>query len=473
MRILFIVKKDIISIEYVGLMLISAVLKRAGYTVRGVAEQDYDRIASIVAEFQPDIIGFSMTTGRHPYNLGLVKRLKGDFSFLSIFGGPHPTYFPEIIQKQGVDIVCVGEGEYPMLELAQCLTTGADYRHIPNLIVKRDGTIYENPPRPFLQELDLLPFQDRELFGPPNYTVFTILANRGCPYNCTYCFNHRHKKLANGKYIRQRSVENVIAEVKMLRDRYKAKRIEFHDDVFILDKKWLAQFAEQYPNEVGLPFLCNVRANLITRKIVALLKKAGCTNVVMGVETGNDYLREEVLNRRLSTETIIEAGRLFREYGIELLTQNIIALPGETIEMALDTVDVNIQIKPQHMNLYFCQPYPGTELAQYSIEHGFFDANFDELSETYLARSSNNVPIKTPEVREFKLLADIFHLLVKFPILVPYAQGALTLKRDTRFKRFWSSLVSLPIVIFSKVKIYTLNLASHEQRQTIRRIFKV
>jgi radical SAM superfamily enzyme YgiQ (UPF0313 family) len=454
-------------------MLISAFLKRAGYTVRGVAEQDYDRIASIVADFHPDIIGFSMTTGRHQYNLGLVQKLKGDFSFLSIFGGPHPTFFPEIIQKEGVDIVCVGEGEYPMLELAQCLTEGKDYWHIPNLIVKHDGTIYENPPRPFLQELDALPFQDRELFGFPEHTVFTILANRGCPYNCTYCFNHRHKKLAKGKYIRQRSVENVIEEVKMLRDRYSATQIEFHDDIFILDKKWLAEFAERYPHEVGLPFLCNVRANLITREVVTLLKRAGCAIAVMGVETGNDYLREEVLNRRLSTATIIEAGRLFSEYDIELLTQNMIALPGETIEMAFDTVDVNIQIKPQHMNLYFCQPYPRTELAQYSIEHGYFEANFDELSESYLARSSNKVPIKTPEAREFKLLADIFHLLVKFPILVHYAQIALTLKRDTPFRRFWSSLVCLPIVIFSKIKIYILSSASHKQRQMIRKVFKV
>jgi anaerobic magnesium-protoporphyrin IX monomethyl ester cyclase len=454
-------------------MLISATLKQAGYTVQGIAEQDYDQIASTVEEFRPEIIGFSMTTGRHQYNLDLVKRLKTNFSFLSIFGGPHPTYFPEIIQKEGVDIVCVGEGEFPMLELVQCLTSGKDYRHIPNLIVKRDGIIYENPPRPFLQELDLLPFQDRELFGLPEYKVFSILANRGCPYDCTYCFNHQHKKLAKGKYIRQRSVENVIAEVKMLRDRYNATRILFHDDVFILNKKWLEQFAARYPHEAGLPFLCNVRANLITRDVVALLKKAGCTNVVMGVETGNSYLRETVLNRRSSNETIIEAGRLIKEYGIELLTQNIIALPGESIEMAMDTVDINVQIKPQHMNLYFCQPYPGTILAQYSIDHGFFDANFDELSESYLARSSNKVPIKTPEMREFKLLADIFHLLVKYPLLVPYAKVALTLKRDTWFKRFWSFLVSLPIWIFSKVKIYTLNFATHEQRQMIRRIFKV
>ncbi len=473
MKILFIVKKEIISIEYAGLMLISAVLKNAGYTVRGVVEQDYGRIAAFVSEFQPNIIGFSMTTGQHQFYLDLVRKLKETFSFISIFGGPHPTYFPEVINQEGVDIVCVGEGEYPMLDLVEHVSTGRDYLDIPNLIIKNNGSISTNPPRPFLQELDNLPFEDRELFGFPDYTNFTILANRGCPNNCSYCFNHRLKKLAAGRYIRQRSVENVIAELKMLRNRYNATRIEFQDDIFILDKKWLANFADRYPTEIGLPFLCHVRANLVTQEVVALLKKAGCTTAVMGVESGNSTIREKILNRRMSTEMIITAGRLFRQYGIELLTQNIIALPGETIKMAFDTVDVNIQIKPQYMNLYFCQPYPGTEIEKYAVENGFFTAYFDGLPESANARSSNKIPIITPEAREFRLLADIFQILVKFPIFVPYARSALTLKRDTQFNRIWSSLVSLPIVAFSNLKINILKLTSHRQRQTIRRILKL
>jgi anaerobic magnesium-protoporphyrin IX monomethyl ester cyclase len=473
MKILFIVKKEIISIEYAGLMLISAVLKKAGYTVRGVVEQDYDLIAAVVSEFQPNIIGFSMTTGQHQYYVDLVKRLKRTFSFISIFGGPHPTYFPEVINEEGVDIVCVGEGEYPMLELVEHVSAGSDYLDIPNLIIKKNGSTYTNPPRPFLQELDLLPFEDRELFGFPDYTNFAILANRGCPNNCSYCFNHRLKKLAAGRYIRQRSVENVIAELKMLRNSYNATRIEFQDDIFILDKKWLAEFAERYSTEIGLPFLCHVRANLVTREVVELLKKAGCTTAVMGVESGNSTMREQILNRRMSTEMIIAAGKLFQKSGIELLTQNIIALPGETIEMAFDTVDVNIQIKPQHMNLYFCQPYPGTEIEKYAVENGFFTADFDGFPESANARSNNKIPINTPEAREFKLLSDIFPILVRFPILFRYARSALTLRRDSHFNRIWSSFVSLPIVIFSFLKINILRLTSHRQRQIIRRILKL
>jgi anaerobic magnesium-protoporphyrin IX monomethyl ester cyclase len=346
-------------------------------------------------------------------------------------------------------------------------------RHIPNLIVKGDGELHENPPRPFLQDLDALPFPDRELWGTPQRTVFSVIANRGCPYACTYCFNHQHKRLAEGRYVRQRGIDNVIAECIELRDRYGATKIDFQDDIFILDKTWLREFAPRFRDEVGLPFWCHVRANLITEEVVSLLKEGGCVAVAMGVEAGNDELRNLILKRRLDREEIVRTGRWLIEYGIDLLTQNMIALPGETIEMAFETVAVNAQIKPQHMNLYFFQPYPGTELAQYSVDHGYFDGDFSDYPESYLARSSNEIPIKTSEEREFKLLADIFHLLVKIPALIPYAHYALTRKRETGLQRLWSSLVSLPIQVYSAIKVKVLAAMTHEQRQMVRRLLKV
>jgi radical SAM superfamily enzyme YgiQ (UPF0313 family) len=473
MRILFVVKKEATLIEYLGLMYVSAVLKEAGHETRGLAAADYGAAAAVLAEFAPQVVGFSMTTGMHPFHLDLVRRLKAEFDFVSVFGGPHPTYFPEIIDGEGVDVVCVGEGEYPLLELVEHLAAGRDYRQVPNLLVKQDGKVTHNPPRPFLQDLDALPFPDRALWGPPPRTVFSAIANRGCPYACTYCFNHEHKRLAAGRYLRQRSVDSVIAEAIELRDRYGATQIDFQDDIFILDKKWLREFAPRFRDEVGLPFWCHVRANLVSEEVVALLKEGGCVAVAMGVEAGNDELRNLILKRRLGRDEIVNTGRWLIEYGIELLTQNMIALPGETIEMAFETVEINAQIKPQHMNLYFFQPYPGTELARYSIEHGYFDGDFSDYPESYLARSSNEIPIKTPQAREFKLLADIFHLLVKFPLLIPYTRYALTRRRETRAQRVWSSLLRLPLQAYSWLKVRILAALSHEQRQTVRRLLKV
>lgn len=473
MRVLFVVKPDDTVIEYLGLMYISAVAKAAGHECLGVATRDHARLEAIVAEFRPGIVGFSMTTGVHLFHLDLVRRLKQQFDFVSVFGGPHPTYFPEIIHEAGVDVVCVGEGEYPLLELADHLAAGTDYRHIPNLIVKQGGELFNTPPRPFLQDLDALPFPDRDLFPMSNRSHYSMIANRGCPYSCTYCFNHQHKQLTGGRYLRQRSVANVIAEARDLRDRHGAKRIDFQDDIFILDKRWLREFASRFRQEVGLPFWCHVRANLVTEEVVGLLRDAGCVAVAMGVEAGDDEMRNRVLRRQMSREDIVRAGRWLIDYGIELLTQNMMALPGETIDMAFETVKINAEIKPQHMNLYFLQPYPGTELARYSAEIGCFDGDFSDYPESYLARSTNKIPIKTPQAREFKLLADIFHMLVKLPALIPYAQYALTRRRDTLGRRLWSSLVSLPIKAYSLVKVNVLRALTHEQRQAVRRLLKV
>ena len=132
MRILFVVKKEATLIEYLGLMYVSAVLKEAGHETRGLAAADYGAAAAALAEFAPQVVGFSMTTGMHPFHLDLVRCLKAEFDFVSVFGGPHPTYFPEIIDGEGVDVVCVGEGEYPLLELVEHLAAGSDYGQVPN-----------------------------------------------------------------------------------------------------------------------------------------------------------------------------------------------------------------------------------------------------------------------------------------------------------------------------------------------------
>jgi anaerobic magnesium-protoporphyrin IX monomethyl ester cyclase len=168
MRILFVVKQEATLIEHLGLMYISGVLKAAGHECLGLAARDFGKVADTISEFQPGIIGFSMTTGMHQFHVELVQRLKREFDFVSVFGGPHPTYFPEIIRDEGIDVVCVGEGELPMLELVRYLEAGGNHPRIPNLLVKEGGALYESPPRPFLQDLDSLPFPDRELFGPPS-----------------------------------------------------------------------------------------------------------------------------------------------------------------------------------------------------------------------------------------------------------------------------------------------------------------
>ena len=244
---------------------------------------------------------------------------------------------------------------------------------IENWWFKQGGQIERNPVRPAEDDLDRLPFPDRELlFEQDDFTrqsgIKHFITSRGCPYDCTYCFNHALAEIyrGKGKRLRQMSVDQVIEEVKWVQERYPMQFVVFLDDLFIVYADWLRELADKFPSEVGLPFFCNVRANLVTPEKIELLKQAGCASVGMGLETGNPDLRNEILKRNMSDEQIIEASRLIREAGIELLTTNMLGLPGGTLENDFETLALNHACKPAYANAFLYQPYPRTELGEYA-----------------------------------------------------------------------------------------------------------
>ncbi|MCI0528315.1 MAG: B12-binding domain-containing radical SAM protein, partial [Nitrospira sp.] len=292
-----------VDYEPQGIMSISAVLKEAGHEVALAICAQEDPV-QLAGAFQPDIIGYSVMTGSQHYYFKVNRRIKealGNKRVLSVFGGPHPTFFPDMIHEDGADGVCVGEGEGPMVDLANVLDKGDLNPSIPNWWFKIDGEIVKNPVRPLIRKLGDLPLPHRDLVyqkhAPTrNSPIKHFMASRGCPYNCTYCFNHAWYQIySREKRGYQRSVDSVIEEVNWVRERYPLEQVVFLDDLFIIFVDWLEEFAEEFPKRVGLPFFCNVRSNLITPEKVALLKKAGANTVSMGIEAGNDRLRNDLL----------------------------------------------------------------------------------------------------------------------------------------------------------------------------------
>ena len=236
--------------------------------------------------------------------------------------------------------------------------------------------IITNPVRPYIEDLDSLPFPDRALVYERDpiaarSKIKHFLTGRGCPYNCTYCFNHALSEIyrGKGKRFRQRSVDHVIEEIRWVRDRYPLEFVVFVDDTFVLSNEWLAEFAEKYPRQrSALPFFCNTRANLVTAEQVRLLKEAGCHSVSMGIETGNDRIRNELLKRRMSREQILEAARLIREGGLHFTTTNMIGLPTSTLEDDFETLALNVEARPSYAHVFIFQPYPRTELGEFTRE---------------------------------------------------------------------------------------------------------
>ena len=410
--------------ENFGIISISSVLKAGGHQTDLIIEGSPDKLLRFVKNTRPDIIAFSCTTGMHKWVVRVAGKIKSEISVPVIVGGPHPTFFPQMIEEPSIDFICCGEGEYPMLDLANVLSEGDDYTSIPNLWVKKAGMIFRNEIRPLLPDLDSLPPADRNLyykypFFRRNPTKFFI-SGRGCPYKCSYCCNHIYQKMYKdkGRYIRQQSVERVIAEIGQIRDSFGIKTVWFHDDIFVLNQGWIKEFCEQYKNKINLPFNCSIRPNLVTEELVAMLKKAGCYNVTMGVESGNDYLRNEILKRGMTSEEIIRAGDIIKKYGIRLRTFNMLGIPGETIESALETIRLNIRISPEHPWCSVYQPYPGTALADFA-KGRFIPENFsiDAVDDSYF----KGLKLQMDNSLQIQNLQKFFSFVVRYPKFLPIA----------------------------------------------------
>jgi len=274
-----------------------------------------------ILNLKPDLVAFSVVTDHYKYLSEIAKLIKNKKDIPILFGGIHPTSVPElVIENPFVDIVCVGEGEDAIAELANSFDGSKFDTDIKNLWFKKEGKVIKNDVRPLIKNLDNLPFPDHDQF----YSIFFgfrygygIIASRGCPFNCTYCNNNVYRNVYGANYsLRRRSVDNVIHELKLAKKKYNPKFIRFHDEVFTSDKGWLKEFSYKYKRYIGLPLFCFVHPHTIDEGGVRLLKSAGCYEVQMGVQTFSDELNRDVLGRNTSIKKIAEVIRLFKKYEI-------------------------------------------------------------------------------------------------------------------------------------------------------------
>ena len=394
MKILFVIK-DVEYIDPMGIMLLSALAKEKGHATAVSILAD-GKLKEEILAFRPDIVAFSAKTGEHKYYLAANNQIKAiDKTIFTVIGGPHATFFPEIISQYEIDALCVGEGDDAWPELLTALENKTSIDSIPNIVTK--GNFKAGVP-PVMRErrraLDDLPFLDRELFYSSTrlgrFPMRSFMVSRGCPYKCTYCFNHKYNMLYKGKGAlhSRMSVERVISELKELKSRYETQFIKFYDDIFVMkDDEWLDEFSERYPKEIGVPFHCLMRANLLTEPILLKLKKAGLASMSMSIESGNDRVRNEVLKRNMTKETLIEAFDLCHKHNVPTFSNTIFAIPGTTLKEDIESLDLNLRCRVTFGEFPLFFPYPKTELANYAIKMGAFDGNFDKLHMSYQAGS--------------------------------------------------------------------------------------
>lgn len=423
MRILFVtdvfdlyVKRDPLGILY-----LSATLKSHGHETYACASHLKNMILA-VDQFRPEVVAYSVT---HP-SFGLMQRLNVQLknerpgAFLSVFGGPHATFSPESIEAEGIDAMCVGEGEEALADLVDRIQNGVSIDDTPNWWIKKPGVVIKNDVRPLMIDLDAVPFPDRDLLAATDpqwrsYPVRSFLQSRGCPYNCTFCHNRTWRRIYKdkGEVLRTRSVENLVAEVEQVKARYGLQFVLFTADTFILSQDWLERFAEVFPKQVGLPFFCMVRADLIDESMAGLLKKAGAFSVGMGIESGDADVRRKILHKGAENDLIIRAARLVHNAGINLYTFNMLGIPGTDFRSDIDTLDLNIAIGSDYPLVTMATPYPNTELFDMARNTGWLEEGAPSYNCSYYEGTILDFPHKNRSTN----LMYLFALAVRFTIL--------------------------------------------------------
>jgi len=420
MRILFVVDiATYLGLKPIGIMYISSSLKTGGHEVR-VIDISNKNIEKTVKDYNPHFFAYSVCSGSEPKYLKMNRRLrKLSENAVSIFGGPHPTFFPDFINEDGVDVICRGEGEEAFTELADRAERKQTWCDVKNLWIKDGQAIIKNPCRPLRDNLDQLPLPDRELFKDVSEAITYIeyaIISRGCPYDCSYCFNHQLRGLYGLQKIeiRTRSVDNVISELKNIKELNKTVQyIQFMEDIFPFERDWVDDFKSKYMRYINLPFSINCRANLVYEENIKALKEAGCRVVSMAVESGDDFVRNEIFKRNLSRDSMLKAARIIKKYSLFLQTTNILGNPIDTpLDEAYETIRLNIEMRPDFANGSLLNPYFGTKIWDYCLKGGYID-NTARFSLTYHMDS----PLKINDKKKILNLFELFPIIVNFPIL--------------------------------------------------------
>lgn len=368
-----------------GLASISAVVKQGGHNVSLLHithmfdEKEYKEKLKEYKDI--DLIGITVRTTAFDYSKDLIKwTRKVDKNVFMFCGGYHPILVPDEFMKiKGLNAVCVGEGEYPTLDLMNRMAEGKDYYDLESFYFNTGKKIIKNPVRPLIEDLDELPFPDIDLFDYKNLdstklNQALIMLSRGCIYACTYCGNSQFRNIYPNKikYARFRSPKKAIELIKIVLKKYpNINTLNFRDAIFNMYPKWYEEFIDLYIKEIKLPFTCNLRFDIVTEETVKKLKEAGCYVIDIGLESGNSEIRRKYLQRYTTDEQMIRCSEWFNKYKIKVLTYNILGLPYEDLHKALETVKLNARLKSDDMIPNIFYPYPMTILEDTARKAGF------------------------------------------------------------------------------------------------------
>ncbi|MEM2999686.1 MAG: radical SAM protein [Candidatus Bathyarchaeia archaeon] len=369
-----------------GLSYVAAALEKAGFKVEMLdnylLRKSISEVKEIIRHANPEILGMTCSSASYPRCVETAKAIKEVLpSCRIVVGGWHPSYVPEsMLQHPEIDYVIVGEGERAMVELATCLTKGdeAAAKQVAGVAYRHAGKMVQTPQK-FITNLDELPFPARHLLPMHLYekeipylkakpfTTMNIV--RGCPFNCVYCETRR----LWGQTCRAFSPQRVVAEIMHLTEKYGIKGIYFVGDNFTINKKRTIELCELIKkSKLDIEWVCDTRADMISRELLQTMKEAGCRTIWFGVESGSPRILEKI-NKGITKEQTVQAFKLCREASIQIASSFIMGIPGETLEDIKLTYKFAKKLDPDWAQFNIYVAVPGSGLYDEVMQKGLYD----------------------------------------------------------------------------------------------------
>ena len=363
-----------------------------------------DYISEYFSKNKPDFAGIYFDTLMYNDGIKIINIIK-QYNIPIIAGGPHSTVLPESLTDHA-DAVVIGEGEKTFIGL---LNKYPKLENVDGIVFKKNGKIIRNKPRQSAQNLDELNFPALHLLDMENYIKnwhyldsldvgirgTNLIASRGCPFQCTYCQPTLDKLF--GKKIRLRNPENVIAELKLLKDKYNLGGFFLHDDTLTANHDWVKKFCDLLIKEnLGMVWSCNTRVNTINEELMKIMHEAGLRGFHLGVEAGSQRIVDEIYKKGIKLSEVKPVVDAAKKIGIHTLCFFMIGAPTETVKEINQTIKFARSLKADEATFSITSPLPHTGLHDYITDRGYkLSDNFADF-DYYSKRAFNdpNLPYK-------------------------------------------------------------------------------
>jgi anaerobic magnesium-protoporphyrin IX monomethyl ester cyclase len=370
-----------------GLGYLAAVLEKNQYEVDVIDCQalnlSYGEFKNELGKRQPNIVGITSTTLTYRSGLQIAKIAKQTCpNCLTVMGGSHVTFWDDKALQEcpELDVIARKEGEYTLLELVQRVEAGKSYHDVTGTTCRKDGEIVRNPDKPYIEDLDSLPFPAHNLWPIESLrkygkVIYPLTTSRGCVYWCDFCTAVR----MFGRKYRMRSPKNVVDELEFLHNTYQADQFTFYDDAFTVDQHRAEEICDEIrKRKMKIKWDCETRVDMVTKELLMKMKEAGCIAVWFGVESGSQRVID-AMSKGISITQTERAVRWAKEAGLMAVTSAILGFPGETKESAWETIKFVEKIDPDDVGYYIATPYPGTPMYDLVKEKGWLKTNdFDK-----------------------------------------------------------------------------------------------